>query len=113
MSETGFHWEGFFRALQGDIWSTVWVLICVTVGFFLFRFFVKKANADRSNDEPMMREARKWSRIALLFVIALQLSILAFKAGSYAMANRMLRSDVDKSGVYEQMDSTASESGGK
>ena len=104
MSASGFHWEGFFRAMQGDITGVVAVIVCSITTLIVYRTFLK---GSRLLDDSVKARARKWSTILVCFVIAFALFCLGWKMVTVAASNRMPRSDVDKSGVYQQMDSAS------
>lgn len=104
MSTHGFYWVGFLRALQGDFTALVLTLIVATLLFFLARGVLRGAFAGLE---------RRWGSgiFGRLFAIALALIVAGFllHAVLVASANRIPRSDVDSSGVYQQMDSHLSQ----
>ena len=104
MSASGFHWEGFFRAMQGDITGVVAVIVCSITTLIVYRTFLK---GTRLLDDSVKARARKLSSNIAYFVILIALFYLGWKIVTVTASNRMPRSDVDKSGVYQQMDSAS------
>lgn len=102
MSVDGFHWEGFFRTMQRDITGVVFLIVGTIFGLFVFRLWLK---ATRLLDDSQKQSARKRSAILLCVITVLSLVGLAWKMAVVASTNRLPRADVDKSGVYQQMDS--------
>ena len=104
MSTHGFYWEGFLRALQGDFTGMVLTLIIVTLVYFLVRGVLRGALGGLE---------RRWGSgvFGRLFGIAVALIIGGFilHAALVASVNRIPRSDVSGSGVYQQMDSHLSQ----
>lgn len=105
MSVEGFHWEGFFRAIQGDLWGSASVIVFMVFAYVVIRFLVNKTDLFGNREKASVR---KWSTVGLLVIIGIVLVSLFWRIASVASVNRVPRSDADKSGVYQQMD-TASE----
>jgi NADH:ubiquinone oxidoreductase subunit 6 (subunit J) len=101
MSEQGFHWEGFFRAFQGEITGVVFLIIISIFVLIVFRLFLKVTHILNDSEKET---ARKWSAITMIIIVVLSLVGLVCEMSMFASSNRMPRSDVDKSGVYEQME---------
>lgn len=100
-STNGFFWEGFFRALQGDITGLVLSLI-----FLVAILLVARAAIRRLDGRPdLRRSALLWTNRAAAALVMVCVGGFVLHAALVASANRIPRSDVDKSGVYKQMDS--------
>ena len=100
MSTHGFYWVGFMRSLQGDFTSMALAIIGFTIVFFIARAVMKDAFAGFQ---------QRWGRQILgrIFgaVIILIIGGFVLRAALVASYNRIPRSDVNASGVYQQMDS--------
>lgn len=95
-----FHWEGFFRSLQGSITSIIGFSILIFAILLVVRWFIRKSNAS-SEVKDMERVA---NRIAF-GLICLTMAVFIWHAISVASINRMPRQDTDTSGVYKEMKS--------
>ena len=105
MSEAGFHWEGFARALQGDAMLLLGGLVLlVVVSLLINRAF--NLSAERQGvTADKVKEMRWWKRKIITVLIVLAIVSFGWRITTFALANRIPRADVDKSGVYEKMDS--------
>jgi len=100
----GFAWEGFFRALQGDFRSLVGWLLSVLAAWLVIRWLIGKARQNGWNtgrDEQFPRTAA--NRVALIVTCVVAAGFV-WRAVSVTSVNRMPRADLDKTGVYQQMD---------
>jgi cell division protein FtsX len=100
----GFAWEGFFRALQGDIMSLVGGLLFVLAAWLMVRWLIGKARRDDLDTAHGRLPLTTANRVALI-VAAVIVGGFVWRAISVTSVNRMPRADLDKSGVYQQMDS--------
>jgi len=99
-----FAWEGFFRALQGDLLSFAGFLIFVFVAFLTVRWAIRRGESGNGLNASQAQAARRWAgRLATALVL---ISVVAaiWRAAMFASINDIPRADVDRSGVYEQMD---------
>jgi hypothetical protein len=104
MTPRGFAWEGFFRSLQGDLMSFVGSLVLVLVALVLVRWAIKKLRDDNGLAATKAQAARNWAgRIAMALALVAVAAVM-WRAASFASINRTPRADIDRSGVYEQMD---------
>lgn len=94
-------WEGFLRSLSSDIFVGVGSLFVVAILYLIVSIIVRKSANSSEESRDTMVVARV---IAVVLVVSVVL-ILFGRAASVAFANRVPRQDIDKSPVYEQMDS--------
>lgn len=86
-------WEGFLRSLQGDLMVAIGALVLIGI---LYLLLLRFAPADRARNG-----IHRGAALLVLFVLV----VVAWRAFSVGAANRTPRQDVDKSGVYDQMNS--------
>lgn len=105
MTEQGFQLEGFLRSLQPQLggfflflFSTLIVYLIV---YLILRAFFIRSLISRSDQQNAVR-VLNWG---VGIIIAILLISTAVTTISRMGANRLPRNDVDKSGVYEQMES--------
>lgn len=94
---------GFLQGLQADLMGLIAALVIISVVIGVIHYFIRNAAKD-SSDKELANDFLKWvDRIGLLVIV---LTVIGFgiHAAVYA-TNSIPRSDLDKSGVYEQMDS--------
>jgi hypothetical protein len=100
-STHGFYWAGFLRTLQGDVTGMAVSLIVLIAVLLGARAFVRqRSGGPDSRQAALARTNRSVAVLALLFVGGFVLH-----AALMTSSNRIPRSDVNKSGVYDQMDS--------
>ena len=86
-------WEGFARSLQGDLMAAGGFLVIIGI---LYLFLSRLAQND---------EVKKQFMMGVAALVLLVLAAVMWRAVSMGAVNRMPRQDVDKSGVYDQMNS--------
>lgn len=96
--------EGLARSLQGSIMVLVGVLVVIAICVAIVLHLIKKAEEDHL-DSDEAATGRRWTWGAGVSVALLSVGIFVWYAVAVASTNRMPRSDIDKSPVYEQMDS--------
>ena len=94
--------EGFARSLQGDFVGVVGVLFFIGILYFLVRFVIKRGSVELNEELP--DAGLKMVNIVASVIVGLVLVAFFGRAVSMGFSNRLPRS-VDKSSVYEQMDS--------
>lgn len=105
MSVNGFHWEGFLRAMQGEIMALVGFIIFLLFIGWIVAWLTKRAVEERKSTSEEMQEILKWRGKIIKLLIIISLLIFGWQAVTFIAANRIPRADVDKSSVYDQMDS--------
>lgn len=101
MSEHGFNFEGFLRTLQPDIGGVLGSMLFMLIFWVIVSMVINRTR----DDNP---EAKSHQRILNWGVAAVVIAILVltiYGALGRMAANRIPRSDVDKSAVYERMES--------
>lgn len=100
---SGFNWEGFFRAFQGNLTSFVGFLILILVLWFIINLVTGRLQKAGDIGAKAATIGRRWtSGVAMIALLVLAI-ITCWQAATMASINRMPRADVDKSGVYEAM----------
>lgn len=94
-------WEGFARSILSDLWAGAAILFIIAILYGLASFFAGKNN-DSLEDQ---KQAMSLVRIIAALVVVITFVILFGRAASVAFANRIPRQDIDRTPVYEQMDS--------
>jgi len=97
--------ESLIRALQPSFMAYATLLILAIVVYVFGNFFVGKISDNESGVEKAF--LRKVVRYIAVGVVLLTLVIAAFRVLTYASVNRVPRSDVDGSAVYDRMDRNA------
>jgi hypothetical protein len=97
------HIEGFFRSLQGTFLAALIAIVVILIASWTVqKAFVEGNDESSLNDHAGFQKTLKfWTRRALLAVIIL----FVVHALVVGFTNRMPRNDMDRSGVYEQMNS--------
>lgn len=105
MATTGFHWEGLLRALQGDIMAFIGLFFLLLLIVWSIGRVVNKLieTGNMTGDEA--KKIFKWRRGIFIFFVLLAIIVLTLRAVVFISVNRIPRADVDKSSVYEQMNS--------
>jgi hypothetical protein len=99
-----FSWEGFFRSLQGDLLSFAGFLLFVFVASLVIRWAITKGQRDNAFDASQARAVRRWAGRTATALVLIGVVALIWRAALLASINDIPRADVDRSGVYEQMD---------
>lgn len=102
---TGFHWFGLIRALQGEI---VIFLAFVFLSFIvakIIKFVINKSLEAGDIEDEQAKKGREWVSKGFIIILLLVTLVLGWRFANYMLANRVPRADVDKSSVYEKMDS--------
>lgn len=105
MTSTGLHIEGLLRALQGDIMSLVVFVIVIGIIWFVARRVLKTAGRNLDGDE--LKTARRNIRSIAWILVLVAFVLFAWRVVTFASANRLPRSDVDKEDVYDKMNEAA------
>ncbi len=97
--------ENMTRALQPDLMAYIGTLIFILLAYITFRMFVRAAvnSKDVDLDEAAATRLRKLARNIALGIVILTLLSAVFRVMTYSAVNRMPRSDVDGSAVYDTM----------
>jgi len=92
-------WEGYLRSLQGSFMIAAVLLVAMLLAYLFSRWLIRQA----APSEISARESR--SRINRITVILMMLVVtgLGFRMATIAAINVMPRSDIDRTGVYNQM----------
>ena len=95
---------GFLRGLQREMVGLIGSIILIIIILLIVRWFISKllTSHDIENDEAV--SGRKWAGSIAAVLICLVLVGFAINAATYA-TNMIPHSDIDKSGVYTQMNS--------
>lgn len=99
MSSQDFAWEGLFRALQASGMTYISGLIVVAVIFFLARWFIRRNAGDST------QQAHYWLNRGTVVVVLVMTLSLSWYVVSFVTANRLPRADIDRTRVYDQMNS--------
>ena len=99
----GFAWEGFSRSLQGDLTSFVGFIIFVLVALLVVRWSTNRMQGVGGISEVDARMLRSVAGTVAKGLVLVAIVFVGWRAVSVASINRMPRADVDRSGVYEQM----------
>ena len=101
---TGFEWEGFARSLQTNITTIVILAIIAYIAYRIAIWFINETyNAEATAEE--LQRVLSLAKKTLFGAYALLAAGFVMNAVLVAATNRIPRSDVDKSGVYQQIDS--------
>lgn len=88
---------GLMRMLQGQIAALAAFLIILAALYYAIRFFLKRIPDLHSFVLPM--------RVGVLAIACVAVVVFALNVFTRTAANRLPRSDVDRAGVYGQMNS--------
>jgi len=102
------NWEGFFRSLSSDFGTAIGSISVVIVAYCVALFFIRRGSSElleKDNAPVVLRTMRRVLGVLVLLTVV----VLFGRAASVAFANRMPRNDINKSPVYEQMDSHGNE----
>ena len=97
--------ENMARALQPDIMGYIGFIIFALV-IYLIGWWLSKQKIDHGF-ELDGKDIRRWGRNIATCIIALTLLAGGYRVLTYSAVNRMPRSDVDGSAVYDKMNQNA------
>ena len=96
------HLIGLLRSLQGDIGTMLGAFAFLGLAYYVIR---KLLTADGTNEE--ITDALRHVRRAIGTIVVLILLGFTWRAVTVTVVNRTPRNDVDKTGVYDDMDRNA------
>lgn len=91
--------EGFLRSLQANGLIFVGFLVALALAYLFARWFIKH----QAPDDEVAQTARVWTNFVTTSLVIVAVVVLSWRAFEMASINRMPRADVDRTGVYEQM----------
>lgn len=94
---------GFTRTISGLVEFTIIALVIIGAIWGLLRTFIFPSNYDDDNDEPR----RVLNIIAIILVAVFAINFI-ISAVSLSVSNRTQRQDVDRSEIFQQMESNKS-----
>lgn len=101
MSEYDFRWVDFIRVLQVHITTVVLLFVLIAIVYVLLMLIVKRSDLPSNRRRTIKTGVRR-----VVGVLSLLITIgFVVNAAVVASVNRVPRSDIDKSGVYQQIDS--------
>jgi hypothetical protein len=111
MTTSGFHWEGFLRAIQPEITDFLVFLLVMLAFYLIARLIIHDLRSSPDTISPeILQRARKGSNWVTFGLISIAFVFLGIRVASYALSTRVPRADADRQSVYEQMDSHTRES---
>lgn len=94
---------GLLRSLQGEIWILCGGIVVIIVALLLTLRLINNYEED-GGDRARASNARAFTWGAAGVLTAIGIGLFVWHAVMVASVNRMPRSDIEKSSVYEQMD---------
>jgi len=107
MTTEGFNLEGLLRSMQGDVMGLIGFIIFILLVLWFARFLIGKTKGEIGMTDEQAVSAKRTVRTVAGAIIILGLGGFAWHAVSVTAANRIPRSDVNKAGVYDQMNNVA------
>ena len=101
MSENGLNLVGLLRSLQAEASGVIGLALVLLIIYLIVRWACNNRNIEPDDRTTILRTARR----ILIAILVIGIVIFVFIGLGRIEANRMPRSDVDKTGVYQQMDS--------
>jgi hypothetical protein len=102
---TSLSFGGFLQGLQADLMSLIGSLICICLLWFIVRWVVRTSVADASKTETAQAlQALQSVNKVMKFIILLTVLGFGVHAATFA-TNAIPHTDLDKSSVYDQMNS--------
>jgi uncharacterized membrane protein YedE/YeeE len=96
-----YHMENMTRALQPELMTYIGFII-LALAVYLAGWWLGKLNIN-NGFELDGKNFRRWGRNVALFVVLFTLFVAAYRVATYSAVNRVPRSDVDGSAVYDTM----------
>lgn len=105
MSENGFNLVGLLRSLQAEASGIFFLALVLIVIYLIIKWVCIRTDIGDDERAAVLRTVRR----IMVGIQVVGIVIFIFVGLGRIGANRTPRSDVDKSGVYQQMDSHKSE----
>jgi hypothetical protein len=97
--------EGFLRVIQGDLTGVLGLILFIIVAALLVRWLLGLGQGEDGLSAKDVQDARRLTRSLALWIVLFALIGFSWRMVVLASVNYMPHADIDKSSVYEQMNS--------